>query len=800
MRLDTMTTRSRRLHDGVVGLSLLAAAAFCAADADGDRRAWVVWLTVALQSALTIAATVYCRRLLSRSQIVPSLSPALLAVIVGSYIWEFFARYALDTGRPFEALVIFSLKNVMLAMAAVSCWGRYGAWALASSLFVAMFSTAMTTSPTVQALVAMYAVGTIAWLTIAYWESLRSRLIEPDRSRRFSRRWAIGALLAAVLLLATVSLGENNVAISMRGWLPSSGGNGESDPFARNGVGDGEALVAGTENITSFAPIDDAPFLQDDKPSLYDIFDDSYDEGMLPNEQDRAIGLPPELASRVKKHLHTRSEKASREFSTLRQSTDSGRKVKDIDSDALFYVAGRTPLHLRLEVYDLFDGIAWYPELGSDERPPIQRIERGGRCWMDVRRFSPGFECFSDSESHAIKVVNLDTNRIPAPLHLTGVHIANVERTSMFNWAQDDIIKMDRERLPALVPIHLSSVVLDRGAVQNEAGTLEPGLNRFAYQNHLTTKEMTRIERLAANWVEGIPRGWPQIIEIERHLRQSYQHAPDVKAVDDKSWPVSQFLFEDRRGPDYQFATAVALMLRSLDYPTRVVSGFYADPAKYDLRSRHTPVHKHDVHFWAEVYIGAGTWATVEPTPGYEVLQPPPGLLAHIWNAIIAFGGWIAAHAVAVSLSGSAAMFGVVYRLDVVDAWLSLRWRIAANAAPRPLALATWRLIAWRMNSSGWRCPEGRTVGGWLTSEDAADFPTRDGLHRLVRLVEWATFASDDSPHCGDSEAVAVCHQAVRQFKRSTLRRSQQQTWRTLMARIIPRSILNSLHPQPSHS
>ena len=375
MRLDTSTTRSRLLHDGVVVLSLLAAAAFCVADADGDRPAWALSLTIAAQTALTIAATVYCRRVQRRYPDAPSLSPVLLALMAGSYLWEPIGRYVFDTGRPFEALVIFSLKNVMLAMAAVGCWGRYGLWALASSLFVAIFSAAMTTAPAVQALVAAFAVGTVTWLTVAYWETLQSRLIAVDRSHRFSRRWAVAGILAAVLLLATVSMGENSVASSLRGWLPSSGGAGDSDPFARNGVGDGEALVAGTENIKSFAPIDDAPFLQDDQPSLYDIFDDSYDEPTPPKGQDRAVGLLPELSNRIKEHVHTRTQKATREFSTLRRSADNERKVEDIHSDALFYVAGRTPLHLRLEVFDVFDGIAWHPEPESDYAPshPVDR-------------------------------------------------------------------------------------------------------------------------------------------------------------------------------------------------------------------------------------------------------------------------------------------------------------------------------------------------------------------------------------------------------------------------------------------
>ena len=505
MRLEMSTSRSRLLHDGVVGLALLAAAAFCVADADGDRSTLVVASVIILQSAVTIAATAYFRRIKRRFAEVPSLSPLLLAVMVGSYLWEPVARWLFDSGRPFETLVIFSLKNVMLAMAAAACWGRYGVWSLISSLFVALFNASVTTSSTVQTLTALYAGGGVVWLTVAYWEMLRGRLIATDKNRTFSRHWIAGGILAAVLLLAAGGPGENSVASSLQGWLPSSGGTGDHDPFARNGVGDGEAVVAGTDNITSFAPIDDAPFLQDDKPSLYDIFDEMYEEAAPPKEQDRSIGLPPEMASRIKEHLDTRTEKASREFSTLRQSTERGRKVDDIRSDALFYVAGRTPLHLRMEVYDLFDGVIWYPTPDLDFQPAILMTARDGRDWADVRRFSQAYECFQGPESHAIKVVNLDTNRIPAPLHVTGVHIAEVDRADMFGWAQDGIVQLQRDRLPALVPIHLSSSVLDWTLLEDS--TLSDAMSGDAYRSLVTSDDMTRIERLARSWVEGIPFG-----------------------------------------------------------------------------------------------------------------------------------------------------------------------------------------------------------------------------------------------------------------------------------------------------
>jgi len=801
MRLESSVSRSGVLHGGIVFLAVLASAAFCMADADGNRPSRVVWLTIIGQAVITAGAAVYFRRLQLRSPATIALSPLLLAVMGGSYLWEPISRWAFGSGRPFEALVMFSLNNVMLAMAAVSCWRNYSVWTLVASMFVMMFSAAMTTSREVQVIIILYAAGAVTWLAIAYWESLRQRLIATDRQKTFSRRWMVIGTICVVALLMTVHVSDNRALSSLAGWLPSSGGNGEFDPFSRGGVGDGDALVAGTENITSFAPIDDAPFLQDDQPSLYDIFDDTYEEAAPPKRQDRAVSLPPELASRIKEHLHTRTQKAAREFSTLRKSTEHGQNVKDIRSDALFYVAGRTPLHLRLEVFDLFDGITWYAEPSVEFPRPVRLVERDGRVWVDACQFSPAHECFVGPESHAIKVVNMDTNRIPAPLHLTGIHIADVDRADLFSWAQKDIVQMERKRLPALVPIHLTSAVLDRSALQASRSL---GFNRNVYRAQITSSDMSRIEKLAASWVNEIPAGWPQVVEIEKRLREGYDHDREVITETEEMLPVARFLFEDRRGPDYQFATAAAVMLRSLGYSTRVVSGFYADPEKYDLRSRHTPVHKDDVHFWVEVYLGANTWATVEPTPGYEILEPPPGLWEQAQAMLLAFGRWLIANALAVSLFLATAALLFVRRFDLLDVWYTLRWRLVPATDLRRKVIATWQLIDWRMTSSGWQRLEGQTPQRWLAAGGAAETPFRKQLHDLIRLIEWATFAPDgvaacDSPSqrvaacdmrsqrvaacdmrsqsvppATDTDIAALCRSTVRYVTRNAIQRSQQ--------------------------
>ncbi|MCA9074719.1 MAG: transglutaminase domain-containing protein [Planctomycetaceae bacterium] len=760
---------SPALHAGLIALALLAAATFTLADADGESSA--LWLAVSLlgQSGVALVAARHVRKLDRSLDKAPWVSPVLLIVFAISLAWEPLQRSLWGTGRPFEAITIFSLKNVMLAMSAVACWHRYGAWTLLTSLFVIIFSASMASSPAIRLMVVLYVVGIVLYLSVANWESLRSRLLPTADNARLPRNWLIAFTLLLVTGLSLVSVTENSVASAVRGWVPSSGGTGGSDPFARNGVGDGEALVAGTDNIQSFAPIDDAPFLQDDKPSLYDVMDDSYEEPVISKEIQRSVALPPEFASRIKEHAHSRTEKASREFSTLRKSKEASKsKVSDIKSTALFHVAGRTPLHLRMETYDLFDGVNWHPVPDDERVTETRMIERDGRHWVDVNSTPSVIESFWGPESHAIKVVNLDSNRIPAPLHVTGVHIDLVERADMYDWVQDGLICLNRDTLPALVPIHLTSAVLDRQMLVEE-GYSTLGIGEKNYRCLPTHPAMEQIAELAESWVQGVPSGWPQVVAIESRLREHFKHDRGKTFSDETAFPLQQFLFEEQAGPDYQFATACAVMLRSLGFGTRVVSGFYVDPDQYDQRAQHTPVHADDVHFWPEVLVHAQTWATLEPTPGYQLRQPPPGLIARLRSALFTVFGWMSRH-VGMILTGLAfALLLFFSRVFLLDLTRTLHWRWNARGDVRTCVLSTVKLIEWRSRIVGNPRASGMTLKQWGTSPHFGDSSLQDPWGSFIALGEWAAFAPSLPCPAHEADVREQCDSIVRTMTRRQL-------------------------------
>jgi len=727
----------------------LAVIAFAVVEADGpfqkqDAVCLILWLSVMACGGAGM------RRLARRWTTPPSVSPLLVLLAVSPLAWELLSRGLLGSGRPFEVLTMSVLRNLVVGLAVLGPWRRFHSLCLSLSLFLILFGVVTSQDAATRVLAGFFAVGATAWLAATHWHDVRQRLAGQQTMHSPRRLLVLGVAIAAgVLGCLRWSGGDRVIRSTFEGWLASSGGTGQRDPFSQGGVGDGEMLVAGSERVQSFAPIENAPFVSDDQPSLYDVFDDTYEEPAKPiRNQDRAVGLPPEQVARIKEHLHAKTEKANREFSTLRRSPSESprRPVESIASDALFYVAGRVPLHLRLQPYDLFDGIDWHPEPEPASRPPLAMTVAGDKPWLDLPDRGPLRRYLAAPESHAIKVVRLGTNIVPAPLYAHGVHIDQVAQADMFRWGPDGLVRMDRQELPRLVPIHLLSRSIDTAHIGDEFSAAYSAVGTV-YRTIPAEADESRMRGLAQSWTAGVPRGWSQIEAIQIRLRGEYVLDRDARPDPSAESPVVDFLFRARRGPDYQFATAAALLLRSLGYSTRVVSGFYADPLKCDAASRHTPVFASDVHFWTEVNVAGGDWLPVEPSPGYSVLAPPLSWWQRISEILRHCADLALNHAALVCGLTAAGLLALSQRRWILDALDTLRWRWSRRHGDRRHLLATLRLLERRSARSGEPRPTGMTTDRWLTRLASADSPlTATDSRNLRRWIDEAIYARDPKP------------------------------------------------------
>lgn len=76
--------------------------------------------------------------------------------------------------------------------------------------------------------------------------------------------------------------------------------------------------------------------------------------------------------------------------------------------------------------------------------------------------------------------------------------------------------------------------------------------------------------------------------------------------------PVDGFLFETRAGFCEHYASAFVVLMRALDIPARVVTGYHG--GEPNLRENYWIIRQADAHAWAEVWLAGRGWVRVDPT------------------------------------------------------------------------------------------------------------------------------------------------------------------------------------------
>lgn len=124
--------------------------------------------------------------------------------------------------------------------------------------------------------------------------------------------------------------------------------------------------------------------------------------------------------------------------------------------------------------------------------------------------------------------------------------------------------------------------------------------------------ELTAPERLSGNDRRSLKRRQAQA--LKSHLRDSgeYGYSLNMEIEDARRDPVEEFLTSRKRGHCEYFASALALMLRTIEIPSRLITGFkgadfHESEGYYEVQQRHA-------HAWVEAWID-DEWIVLDPTP-----------------------------------------------------------------------------------------------------------------------------------------------------------------------------------------
>ena len=596
-----------------------------------------------------------------------------------------------------------------------------------------------------------------------YWGRLDDKAIEGDSRMLPVNSMAIAISLAAIVCSVTILLAvvPQTMTVSLAGFSPFSGGQqGYQDTFARCGIGDGDMLTAG-ENARSTGPVQSDQFIEDDKPSMYDMIVEKYaaaTEFKKPKRM-RAAALNVR-ATHLKEIIE--SEQSGKSFSTSRKPPSD--KVLDLEhrrSKALCYVEGSTPVRFSIDCFHHFDGWDWSKvALTEDDLPEskICLVEEFGKPWYRKSAGKPKY--ITTSRAHRVKILRLSTNALPAPSLLEAWHIDRVNLPNLFTYNAQGTVEMKGDVIPTHTVIDNVSDVPNFYLLSKRKNSCVAEPDSSFGQIPLN-KTKARIEQLAKDWTDGSAQGWKQVDAIINHLRSEFAHRPDWVATESYADSVEAFL-DQRGGPGYQFASVATQILRAAGYRTRLKSGFLVSEKDFDWTAGQSIVTSENLHMWPEVCLDGWRWIPVEPTPG--VPKPYHHLTWSQWCMTQAAHGIVLMkqHPILSLLSVVMLGFLLHQRWEVIAGLSWLAWCFVFGLFPARRLKATRKLIDMRFWAAGAPRPAFEAVSNWFCQPDP------NAAKQFCHFWQIQNFSRAQKPSLQGENVAIACRQIVNElsFKR----------------------------------
>jgi hypothetical protein len=188
---------------------------------------------------------------------------------------------------------------------------------------------------------------------------------------------------------------------------------------------------------------------------------------------------------------------------------------------------------------------------------------------------------------------------------------------------QVDTISYARSRVPLKAgERYLVNSLLTKASARQleQAGTNYP---TWVTERYLQLPDTVpdRVKQLAGSLAAPYDNPYDKASAIESFLRSEITYNEKIEAPPPDRDPVDYILFDLKQGYCDYYATSMAVMLRSLDIPSRIVSG-YAQ-GQYDQEKKAYVVLQQDAHTWVEVFFPSYGWVEFEPTAAQPAIIRP---------------------------------------------------------------------------------------------------------------------------------------------------------------------------------
>jgi hypothetical protein len=302
-----------------------------------------------------------------------------------------------------------------------------------------------------------------------------------------------------------------------------------------------------------------------------------------------------------------------------------------------------------------------------------------------------------------------------------------------------------------------------------------------------------RYKDLALEITKGVTEPVEKINAITNYLSRTaiYTLTPNHNVGPNED-QVAPFLFGDHRGYCVHFAHAIVFMLRALDIPARIGTGYLTDLSQ--AKDGHILLRMSDRHAWAEAYIQNAGWVPFDVQPdqveSHADTQVDTKLLEDLMGSLEPGeeilpsesvknepgmedpdSTWLPNGRTVAWLCG-----GIVFVLFVIKGGLRHGWRIA----PTPRSKARWGYIS--VASALYDQGTIRAFGE--TRQQFAARSPHGVLIHLSSLINMCTYAQ--SPRLSVKEVEVAISAAHKQLAKAPW-------WRRALATLNPASVTNIL-------
>jgi transglutaminase-like putative cysteine protease len=268
-------------------------------------------------------------------------------------------------------------------------------------------------------------------------------------------------------------------------------------------------------------------------------------------------------------------------------------------------------LRWRGIVFDRFDGRAW--AAGGSERLPVRRWPNGRYALAAPLGRGPLLkqDIYLDPIGTDIIFAAPRALRVTLP---TGVlHVDDMGSLSVPNVNDRVHYQVESEiempPAPSATPRGVPGVIPD--TIRSRYLQLPP--------------LSPRIAQLAREATAGSRSPYEAADKLTHFLSTRYRYA--LAKPETARDPLEEFLFSRGSGNCEYFAAAMAVMLRTLQIPSRVVGGFQR--GEWNPYGRYFMVRLSDAHAWVEAYFDGPGWVTFDPSPRASAsLDDQPSALA----------------------------------------------------------------------------------------------------------------------------------------------------------------------------